>query len=305
MDDRRTDLNLLLALDALLSEQNVTRAAKRLNLSQPALSAQLARLRDLFGDQLFVPTSRGVLPTAAAEELREPVRRALEEARGVFGQGQGFDPATAEFTFTIASSDYMQVAVLLPFLTAISEAAPKVRVMAKLGNARTARVELERGDLDLAFLQTGSPDALGLHALPLLRENYVGIARRGSVPTGRMPMKRFVAARHIIVSPSGEGFFGPTDEALAAAGQTRTVSFAVSSFVTLIEAVAQSELIALAPERLARRYADRLDLFKAPLDVQGFGIAMVWHDRTKDHPAHRWLRDRLAAFCNVTPRARR
>ena len=304
MDDKRPDLNLLLALDALLSEQNVTRAAKRLNLSQPALSAQLARLRDLFSDQLFMPTSRGVVPTAVAEELREPVRRALEEAKSVFG-GRGFDPATAEFTFTIAASDYMQVAVLLPFLTAISEAAPKVRVMAKLGSPRTVRTELERGDLDLAFLQTGTPETLGLNALPVLQDAYVGIARRGSVPTGRMSMKRFVAARHIIVAPAGESFLGPTDAALAAAGLTRTVSFAVSSFVTLIEAVAQSELIAMAPERLARRYADRLDLFKAPLDVQGFGIAMVWHDRTKDHPAHRWLRDRLAAFCNVTPRGRR
>lgn len=305
MDDKRQDLNLLLAFDALLSEQNVTRAAKRLNLSQPALSAQLARLRDLFGDQLFMPTSRGVLPTARAEELREPVRRALKEAKSVFGQGRGFDPATAEFTFTIASSDYMQVAVLLPFLTAISEAAPKVRVMAKLGTPRSVRADLERGDLDLAFLQTRTPEALGLHALPVLQETYVGIARRGSVPTGRMSMKRFVAARHIIVAPAGESFLGPTDAALAAAGLTRTVSFAVSSFVTLIEAVAQSDLIAMAPERLARRYADRLDLFKAPIDVEGFGIAMVWHDRTKDHPAHRWLRDRLAAFCNVTPRGRR
>lgn len=305
MDDKRPDLNLLLALDALLSEQNVTRAARRLNLSQPALSAQLARLRDLFGDQLFVPTSRGVLPTAVAEELREPVRRALEEAKGVFGQGRGFDPATAEFTFTIVSSDYMQVAVLLPFLTALSETAPKVRVMAKLGNPRAIRAELERGDLDLAFVQTESPEALGLHTLPVLQEAYVGIARKGSAPAGRMSMKRFLAARHIIVSPAGDGFFGPTDAALAAAGLTRTVSFAVSSFVTLIEAVAQSELIAMAPERLARRYADRLDLFKAPLEIEGFGIAMVWHDRTKDHPAHRWLRDRLAAFCNVTPRGRR
>lgn len=305
MDDKRPDLNLLLAFDALLSEQNVTRAAKRLNLSQPALSAQLARLRDLFGDQLFMPTSRGVVPTAVAEELREPVRRALEEAKNVFGQGRGFDPATAEFTFTIAASDYMQVAVLLPFLTAISAAAPKVKVMAKLGSPRIVRTELERGDLDLAFLQTGTRETLGLHALPVIQDTYIGIARRGSVPTGRMSIKRFVAARHIIVAPAGESFLGPTDAALAAAGLTRTVSFAVSSFVTLIEAVAQSDLIAMAPERLARRYVDRLDLFNAPLNVEGFGIAMLWHDRTKDHPAHRWLRDRLAAFCQATPRRRR
>ncbi len=304
MDDKRPDLNLLLAFDALLSEQNVTRAAKRLNLSQPALSAQLARLRDLFGDQLFIPTSRGVMPTAVAEELREPVRRTLEEAKSVFG-GRGFDPATAAFTFTIAASDYMQVAVLLPFPTAISESRAK-----------------GEGDGETRHPAHGAGGPRARRPRPRFpADRNSGNPRRTRAARTRGELCRHRAARKRAdrtdadealcgCAPyhrrtGGESFLGPTDAALAAAGLTRTVSFAVSSFVTLIEAVAQSDLIAMAPERLARRYADRLDLFKAPVDVPGFGIAMVWHDRTKDHPAHRWLRDRLAAFCQATPRGRR
>jgi DNA-binding transcriptional LysR family regulator len=297
MDTRRLDLNLLLALDALLSERNVTRAAKRLNLSQPALSAQLARLRTHFGDQLFTPTSRGVLPTAAAEELRTPVRRALDEARRVFDQGRSFDPATAAFTFTVSSSDYMQASVLLPFLLALNEIAPNVRMMARLGVGRATRAELERGGLDLAFVQAGGPDVAGVRSSLVLEENYIGIARRGGATERSMTLERFVSARHVIVSPAGDGFSGPTDEALAALGLTRTVSFAVSSFVTLVEAVSRSDLLAVAPERLASRYSDRLDMFEPPVAVPGFGIAMAWHDRTHGHPAHRWLRDRLATFC--------
>jgi DNA-binding transcriptional LysR family regulator len=297
MDTKRLDLNLLLALDALLAERNVTRAARRLNLSQPALSAQLARLRTLFDDQLFTPTSRGVLPTAAAEELREPLRRALDEVRGVLDRGRRFDPATAEVTFTIGSSDFMQVGVLLPFLLSITADAPGVRVMAKLSGGPARRAALESGEMDLVFAQAGEPDVPHFRSSRVLQENYVGVARSGRAPGGTMSLDRFTAERHIIVSPAGDGFAGPTDDALGRLGLKRTVSFAFSSFVTLIEAVADSDLIALAPARLARRYADRLDLFEPPLQVPGFGIAMVWHDRTHDHPAHRWLRDRLQAFC--------
>jgi len=112
-----------------------------------------------------------------------------------------------------------------------------------------------------------------------------------------MPIDRFMAARHIIVSPRAEGFAGPTDDALASLGLTRQVAFAVSSFVFLIEAVSRSDLVALAPERLVARYSDRVDTFEPPIPVAGFKIAMVWHDRTHAHPARVWFRDQIQAFC--------
>jgi DNA-binding transcriptional LysR family regulator len=298
MDDRKLDLNLLTALEALLAELNVTRAAKRLNLSQPALSAQLARLRDVFGDPLLIPTSRGMSPTAMAMELETPLRQGLDQMRALVGRAHTFDPASAHMTFGIVSSDYIQVAVLLPFLLEIATVAPGVRVMLRqIHNREAVRADLERGAVDVAFLLPENVQGADLRSVNVLSERYVGIARKGSFEGSTMTLARFVAARQIIVSPQAEGFTGPTDDALAAMGLTRQVTFAVSSFALLIEAVSRSDLVALAPERLVALYTDRVDTFEAPLPVAGFRIAMVWHDRTHDHPARKWLREKLAACC--------
>ncbi|MFT4436539.1 LysR family transcriptional regulator [Caballeronia sp. 15715] len=297
MDDKRLDLNLLLALEALLAELNVTRAARRLNLSQPALSAQLSRLRKIFGDQLLIPTSRGMLPTVMALDLEMPLRLALDQARALVSRAQMFDPASANMTFSISASDYMQVAILLPFLLQLNCSAPGLRVMVRLGDIRAAATELERGEVDVAFTQSGDVEGRDLRNLDVLTERYIGIARKHTVDDGVMPIDRFMEAQHIIVSPNAEGFVGPTDDALSAFGLTRKVAFAVSSFVFLIEAVSRCDLIALAPERLVARYTDRVDTFEPPVHVSGFSISMVWHDRTHAHPARMWFRDQIRMFC--------
>lgn len=297
MDDKRLDLNLLLALEALLAELNVTRAARRLNLSQPALSAQLSRLRVIFGDPLLIPTSRGMLPTAMATDLEAPLRLALDQARALINRAHAFDPASATMTFSISASDYMQVAIVLPFLLQLNCEAPGLRVIVRLGDIRVAAAELERGDVDVAFVQSGDVEGRDLRCHDVLSERYIGIARKNAVEGGVMTLDRFMGARHIIVSPRAEGFSGPTDEALAAVGLTRQVAFAVSSFVFLIEAVSRCDLLALAPERLVARYPDRVDTFAPPIPVPGFNIAMVWHDRTHAHPARAWLREQITAFC--------
>lgn len=298
MDTRKLDLNLLLALEALLAELNVTRAAKRLNLSQPALSAQLARLRDIFGDQLLIPTSRGVSPTAMALEIQTPLRHSLDQMRALIGRAQAFDPASAKMTFGICASDYVQVAILFPFLLDIHAMAPGLQIMLRqIHNRQNVRAELERGEVDVAFLQPENIEGTDLRSIDVLRERYIGIVRKHTPDGDAMTLDRFVAARHVIVSPQGDGFRGPTDDALAAMGLARQVTFAVSSFALLIEAVAGSDLIALVPARLAARYADRIDSFEPPLPVAGFRIAMVWHDRTHSHPARAWLRAKLAEAC--------
>jgi DNA-binding transcriptional LysR family regulator len=298
MDDRKLDLNLLLALEALLAELNVTRAAKRLNLSQPALSAQLARLRDIFGDPLLIPTSRGMSPTAMAMELQTPLRHGLDQMRALVSRTHAFEPANAKVTFGICSSDYIQLAILTPFLLNLDSTAPGVRIMLRQIHDRgTVRADLERGDIDVAFLRPENVEGTDLRSIDVLRERYVGFARKSSLVGGAMPMDRFVAARHITVSPQGEGFTGPTDEALAAIGLARHVAFAVSSFAHLVEVVSRSDLVALAPARLVARYADRVDTFEPPVATAGFRIAMVWHDRTHAHPARAWLRASLAAAC--------
>jgi len=297
MDDKKLDLNLLLALEALIAERNVTRAAKRLNLSQPALSAQLTRLRSIFGDQLMIPTSRGVNPTAMALELQRPLQDALDQARAVVSRVQSFDPATAKITFSIAASDYMQVAVLLPFLIKLNTNAPNIRLLVRILDIPSIQSDLERGEVDVAFVQPMNADGAGLRSVTVLKESYIGIIRRHSLEPEGMTLERFVEARHIIVSLNRDGFSGPTDTALAAIGLKRKVAFAVSSFVFLIESVTRCDLVALVPKRLTTRYLDRIDTFEPPVPVPGIELKMAWHDRTHDHPAYQWLRAEFEAFC--------
>ncbi|WP_207478205.1 LysR family transcriptional regulator [Arenibaculum pallidiluteum] len=291
--DRSIDLNLLVALDALLAERNVTRAARRLNLSQPALSAQLARLRDLFGDPLLLPAQRGMIPTQRAMELQEPLRLALEEVRGVVLSGSRFDPSAAEITVSIAASDYGQYSALMPLAFALAREAPGLRLAFRTLEATALLSQMERGEVDLAVMtpQT-APDRLRMRGL--FEERYVAITRRNhpAVLNG-LDLDTFCSLDHVIVSPRGGGFAGPADAALAAHGRTRRVALSAPGFLIVPELVARCDMVALVPSRIAHERADRLQIFEPPVPVPGFSIAMVWHDRTADHPAQKWLRSRL------------
>ncbi len=293
MDIRRLDLNLLIALEALLAERNVTRAARRLHISQPALSAQLNRLRDLFGDPLLIPAQRGVTPTARALELQAPLHAALEQVRGVLSVGARFDPASAELTVSLMGSDAIQYAVLTPLALALAQEAPGLRTAWRTVDAAAFPALAERGEVDLAFL-TPDPAHEAMHSRKLLEERYVVIARKGHPRVhGAIDLDAFCALDHVISSPVGGGFAGPTDEALAAHGRTRRVKLSVPNFLMTPEVVARSDMIALAPERVARIQANRLQIMEPPIPVPGFAIAMVWHDRVDAHPAQRWLRERI------------
>lgn len=291
--DRNVDLNLLVALDALLAERNVTRAARRLGLSQPALSAQLARLRDLLGDPLLLPAHRGMIPTQRALELQEPLHRVLEQVRGVLRAGSTFDPAATTLTVSIAASDYGQYAVLMPLAATLTRQAPGLRLAFRTLDAATLDVQMERGEVDLALMTPQSaPERLRMRVL--FHERYVAIVRRDHPAVGdTLDLETYCALDHIMVSPQGGGFVGPADAALAAHGRTRRVTRSAASFLMVPELVERSDMVALVPERIARNRADRLRLFEPPVPVPGFDLAMVWHDRTGDHPAQQWLRARL------------
>lgn len=293
--DRNIDLNLLVALDVLLAERNVTRAARRLGLSQPALSAQLARLRDLLGDPLLLPAQRGMIPTQRALDLQEPLHRALEDVRGVLRAGAAFDPAATTLTVSIAASDYGQYAVLMPLAAALTREAPGLRLAFRALDAAILAAQMERGEIDLALMtpQT-APERLRMRIL--FHERYVAVVRRDHPAVGDgLDLETYCALDHIVVSPQGGGFAGPADAALAAHGRVRRVTRSAASFLLVPELVERSDMVALVPERIARDRADRLQLFAPPVPVPGFSLAMVWHDRTGDHPAQQWLRARLLA----------
>lgn len=295
MQLRNVDLNLLKAFDALMDERSVTRAASRLALSQPAVSATLNRLRDAFGDPLFVRTQRGVAPTERALELAAPIKRVLAEIEQLLTPA-AFDPALAEFTLTLAVTDYALRAVVVPFVTALRPLAPGVRVAVRTLDESTLLERMERGELDMALLtpQSTPPELRSRH---LFEESYVCVMREGHpAAAGPLDLDRFCTLDHGIVSLTGGGFSGATDRALAALGRQRHVVVSVPSFVMLLDLVRTSDIVALVPRRLL---ADRggLQVAQPPLEVPGFTKILAWHARTHENPGHRWARELLLRSC--------
>jgi DNA-binding transcriptional LysR family regulator len=293
-DLRGLDLTLLKALDALLDERHVTRAAQRVGVSQPAMSGMLTRLREAFGDPLFVRAPRGIVPTARALALATPVKRVLGEIEALL-QPAAFDPASAQLSFTVAATDYALRAVAMPFLALLRMRAPQVRVALVAIEHALVQRQLERGEVDLALL---TPDATppDLHARTLFDEHYV-CALRADHPAlrdGAPDLERFCALDHALVSFAGSSFHGVADAALAALGRRRRVTLSVHSFLILPELLRASDLVATVPSRLLAGVPG-LATFAPPLAIPGFSKTAAWHARSHRDPAQRWLRELLFA----------
>jgi DNA-binding transcriptional LysR family regulator len=303
MDGKRLDLNLLVTLEALLVEQNVTRAAARLHLSQPAVSAQLARLRVLFDDPLLVPAQRGMTPTAKGLELLAPLRQSLDQVRTTVAEKANFDPARAELTLTIACTDYLQAVAVQPLCLALRQRAPGVRVAMCHLELQTLDAQMARGDVDLA-LMTPAAAPPSLRTRHLFDEDYVLIGRQGHPRLRKgLNAQAYAQLEHVVVSLRGGDFATPVDDALAALGLRRRVAVSAASFLLVPQLVAASDLVALVPRRLAAGSAQSLRTVAPPFAVPGFAVGMVWHERNHGHVGQRWLRETLHALCaEKTPR---
>lgn len=295
-DIRNLDLNLLKTLDALLDERSVTRAAQRLALTQPAVSGMLVRLRDSFGDPLFVRAQRGMLPTARALELAAPVKQLLSDIEQLL-QPAHFDPCSAELTLRLAATDYALSAVVVPFLAALRERAPGIRVAVLPVQGMQLLEQFERGAIDLALVTPQNTPG-ELHARPLFDERYVCLLRAGhpALATGGLSLQDFCALEHALVSYQGGGFSGVTDEALAGLGLARRVSLSLTSFLVLPQILRQSDLLAVVPSRLAQQ-AEGLLSVEPPLAIPGFTKTLAWHERSHRDGAQRWLRELLVEVC--------
>ncbi|AVS85324.1 LysR family transcriptional regulator [Paracidovorax avenae] len=290
---RQLDLNLLVTLDALLVEHNVTRAAERLHLSQPAVSLQLARLREFFADPLLLPGPRGMRPTARAEELREPLRHALSALAQAVAPPGPFDPAHSRQTWRVAAFDYGEHAVLLPVLAGLRASAPHGRLAVVQVPPFQLAAKAEQGDIDLAF-HTGAQAPPDLRRRRLFTERYVLAGRAGHPGLRRRPtLAQFCRLDHAIVSPDGGGFHGATDAALAKLGLERRVALSVPHFLFLAAVLASTDCVAMVPSRLVRGNA-ALKIVEPPLEVAGFDMLMLWPERVHRDPAHQWLRDQIA-----------
>lgn len=294
MDIRSVDLNLLVALDALLVERNVTRAAARLNLSQSAMSAALARLRRAFGDPLLLRTARGMLPTSRGSELAAPVKQVLDEIGRLVEPRGTFDPATAHETFTIAASDYVEYAILPQLVDYLESNAPASRLAVRATDFSAVGRQLEGGEVDLAVLNPINAPAEA-RSRPLYTERFVCVVSADHPRVGdTITLDEFCSMQQVVVRPRGGSFSLLTDLALAALGRDRVVRLSVPHFLLVPEIIARSEMLAVLPERLARGNSARLRVVELPFEMVPFTIAAIWHERTHRDPAQIWLRQALA-----------
>lgn len=290
------DLNLLVALDALLTERSTTRAAARLRLTQPALSRALGRLRRLFDDPLLVRGPRGLVPTQRAVELADPVRRVLAEIERVVAHTPRFDPASAQRTFRLAMIDFAEMVLLPPLLTRLAREAPAVDVDVRA--LYTGAYEaLEQGQLDGAVGVFVDTPPAGISRRKLFDERFVCVARAGHPALARpLTLERYAALDHVVIVPRGLKDRGFADEALAKHGLARRITLRVPHFLVAPHVVASTDLVITLSERVARRFATLLPLVivEPPLELPRFSVHLIWHERQQSDPANAWLREVLA-----------
>lgn len=297
------DLNLLATLDVLLVEGSVTAAARRLGITQPAVSHKLRRLREVLGDPLFVAGPRGLVPTERAVALARPLRLALEQLGAALGEPRPFDPATAQQAFTLSGADLFEFAGLPRLLAVLAAEAPGV-TLAVQPRQPDLFERMERGEVHFGF-GPGFSERAGLRQLKLEDEPFVVMARAGH-PLLRRPLtlERYLDADHLLIAPNGRpgGF---VDDALARLGRTRRVALRVAHFAPAPFLVAQSDLLLTAPRSLGRAAAEHVALSKRPLplDVPPAPSRLAWHERFDRDPGHAWLRAAIRRFM-VTPPTR-
>ncbi len=293
------DLNLLPIFEALMEERNVSRAAVRVGLSQPAMSNAIRRLREATGETLFVRTAKGMQPTRRAEQLAGPIRAALTHARFAFFGQTPFDPATAQRTFRIATNDYLEWRLAASLGRRIWERAKDMSIQMRRmdGLFTVPETELRSGALDLAigfFPDLRSPDETTLSEI-LFEEPNVVVARRGNPSFAkRLSTKSFAAMDHAAVIYRQEPW-GVVDQGMAALGLKRRLRLATPHFLTAVKAVAESDLIACVPEGLARAFERpfNLSVRRSPILFPAFVTRMLWARHWHEDPAHIWLREKI------------
>jgi DNA-binding transcriptional LysR family regulator len=291
------DLNLLIVFDAVMQERNVTRAGQKVGLSQPAMSHALNRLRYMLKDQLFIRTPEGMMPTTRAEQLAAPLRRALSELQLAL-EPESFAPQEATRRFTIAVNNYAAVAVSPALVAAAAETAPSVQLdLRPSGTLRIVEL-LDRGELDFAVGSFAEPgERFGL--APLLEDRFVLAMRRDHpAARGTLSANAIAALAYLEISSSREDT-GFIDDWLAEHGLARRIAHR-APYLAMPRILSGSDLVAILCRRIAEAYVavDKLQIRELPCASPSVTIGMLWHRRLENQPAHRWLRELVAAVCH-------
>lgn len=296
MNLRNVDLNLLVILDALLRERNVSRAGDRIGLSQSAMSAALARLREVFHDPLLVRVGRDLALTRNAEDLIVPLKESLGKIEQILLRRPGFDPATDARTFAISASDYAGLVLLTPLVRMIANEAPNVTIHL-LPRARDAARVLQTGQADIVIEPV---ELFGPNDYPtasLLSDRWLCAidANHPDVKDDTLTEKQFLELPHLVYGIGDDRQLNLADQHLANAGVQRRIEVTVESFLLNPFLIEGTRLVSLVLERAAKRLIGTVDikLLESPISVPDIHEAMYWHPRHATDPGHKWLREKL------------
>jgi DNA-binding transcriptional LysR family regulator len=289
------DLNLLAVFQEVYRERQISAAAKRLGLTQSAVSNALARLRRIFEDELFVRTAHGMQPTPFAEQVAGPVGVAMAQVALALNQRSQFDPATSNRRFVLAMTDVGEVHFMPALIEHCRTVAPHVQVSSVRAGAITLKDELESGRVDLAV---GPFDGISeaLYQKMLFRQPYVSMFRAGHpLARGKVTLERFVAAEHLLVDAT-DSPYDRINQLLEQAGIGKTTRFRVPHFTAVPYIVSASDLVVTVPQKLAERAAKPFGLkwIEPPLELPTLQTNLFWHRRFNQDPGNQWLRALVA-----------
>jgi DNA-binding transcriptional LysR family regulator len=295
------DLNLLVVFDALMLERNVTRAARRLALSQPALSHALGRLRHMLKDELFIRSPKGMIPTPRAEQLASPVRRALDELQRSLEPPQ-FDPSSATRNFRVAVDNYAAIVLVAPVAMRIAKLAPGVTLDFRPSGTLNVHDLLDRGQLDLAI---GPTSELGerFAQQQLLEDSFVAVLRPSHevVRARKLTAETFAALPHLEIS-SSRHVTDFIDRALSRSKLARQITLH-APFLSAARILAGSDAVAVLPRRVARELTGYrpFAFHDLPFTSPVVTTTMMWPRWLDNEPAHRWLRDNVERTAKSLP----
>ena len=301
MNIARVDLNLLVYLDVLLRECNVTRAAEELGISQPAMSNSLRRLRDLFGDPILVRTSDGMTPTDRALELQPMVRKVLSAAEQAILPKTEFEPMESNRIFRIMASDYTESTLLPVLLRQLRKQAPNIRLDI-MTPSDVSFHDVERGKVDMVINRFDSlPQSF--HQVHLWDDSFSCVMSANNRVKDRWSLESYLSSKHIWVSKTGMGVgvgmtpddvqrLGWVDEALSKQGVKRDISLFTRHYQVALLLAEQDDLIVTIPSMSAKSIAnsDKVVILDPPFEIERMRLKMVWSPLLQHDPGHRWLR---------------
>lgn len=297
-DQRRKLLPLLPHLAVLLVERHISRAAARVGVTQPSMSRALASARELFDDELLIRTSSGATLTPRGEELRAFAVRTLEQVDAVWATPE-FVPGTARGSVRFVATDYASQLFLPDVVAKLRRDAPGISIEVSAWGAEALRfIERDEAQLGLNPLELAPR---GFYRRRVGQDRYVvALASGHRLAHGRLSVSQFAGAAHVLTVTEG-GEVGIVDRALRKKGKRRYVGVRVKDFTTALSIVAESDMIATVPERLAKRFCEALQLVvrEVPLVLPPIGIDLIWHERRHHDPMLEWVRR-----CIESPRTR-